>query len=58
MLAAMRGDFKYLQIGDNRFLYNVKTDPGERRTLAAEYPEVFQRLRKETEAWMATAVAR
>lgn len=56
MLAAMRGDFKYLQIGDNRFLYNVKTDPGERRTIAQEYPELFARLRKETEAWMATAV--
>ena len=58
MLAAMRGDFKYLQMGENRFLYNVKKDPGERRTLAAEYPEMFQRLRKETEAWMATAVSR
>jgi arylsulfatase A-like enzyme len=56
MVAAMRGDFKYLQIGDNRFLYNVKTDPTERRTIAQEYPEIFQRLRKETDAWMATAV--
>jgi len=54
----MRGDFKYLQMGDNRFLYNLKVDPSERRTLAAEYPEIFQRLRKETEAWMATAVSR
>lgn len=58
MLAAMRGDFKYLQIGENRFLYNLKADPGERRTLAAEYPQIFQQLRKETEAWMATAVTR
>jgi arylsulfatase A-like enzyme len=57
MLAAMRGDFKYLRIGDNHFLYNVKADPGERRTLAAEYPEMFQRLKKEVDAWMATAIA-
>lgn len=57
MLAAMRGDFKYLRIGDNNhFLYNVKTDPQERRTVGQEYPEIMQRLRKETDAWMATAV--
>lgn len=55
MLAAMRGDFKYLRIGDNHFLYNVKTDPGERRTLGPEYPELFAQLKKETDAWMATA---
>ncbi|HUQ94389.1 MAG TPA: hypothetical protein VM120_22095 [Bryobacteraceae bacterium] len=51
----MRGDFKYLEMGGNRFLYNVRNDPAERRTLAAEYPEMFQRLRKEVEVWMATA---
>jgi arylsulfatase A-like enzyme len=54
MLAAMRGDFKLLQLGDNRFLYNVEQDPGERRTIAQEHPEMFQRLRKELDAWMAT----
>jgi len=57
MLAAMRGDFKYLDIGGNRFLYNLAADPGERRTVAQEYPEIFQQLQKELNAWMATAVA-
>jgi hypothetical protein len=55
MHAAMRGDFKLLEIGGNRFLYNVKNDPGERRTLGAEYPEVMNGLRKELAAWLATA---
>ncbi len=56
MHAAMRGDFKLLEIGGNRFLYNVASDPGERRTLAQENPEMFQRLRQELEAWLATTV--
>ncbi|MCC7176391.1 MAG: sulfatase-like hydrolase/transferase [Bryobacterales bacterium] len=57
MRAAMRGDFKLLQIGDNRFLYNLKADPQERRTVGGEYPEIFKQLQKELESWLATAVA-
>ena len=56
MLAAMRGDFKYLDIGGNRFLYNLRADPGERRTVAQEYPEIFKQLERETSEWMATSV--
>lgn len=55
MLAAMRGDYKLLDIGGNRFLYNVREDPGERRTIFQEYPEIFQRLQDELKAWMSTA---
>jgi arylsulfatase A-like enzyme len=55
MYAAMRGDFKLLQIGDNKFLYNVKEDPGERRTVFAENPELFKQLQDELKAWVATA---
>ncbi len=59
MHAAMRGDFKLLEIGDNnKFLYNLREDPGERRTLGQEYPEIFRQLQKELEAWRATAVQR
>jgi arylsulfatase A-like enzyme len=47
MRAAMRGDFKLLDISGSQFLYNVREDPGERRTLAAEYPDLFQRLQQE-----------
>lgn len=56
MLAAMRGDFKYLDIGGNRFLYNLRDDPGERRTVAQEYPDVFKQLQAELDQWLATAV--
>jgi len=56
MYAAMRGDFKVLQMGPNRFLYNVATDRGERRTLGAEYPEVLKGLTGELQDWLKTAV--
>lgn len=56
MRAAMRGDFKLLEIGDNQFLYNVRSDPGERRTLGAEYPEILKQLDAELKAWLAGAV--
>ncbi len=56
MRAAMRGHFKLLDIHGARFLYNVQDDPAERRNLAAEYPELFKRLRAELEAWLATRV--
>jgi len=54
MHAAMRGDFKLLQIGAANFLYNVRNDPGERRVLNAAEPDLSQRLRKELEAWHST----
>ncbi|MBI4903117.1 MAG: sulfatase-like hydrolase/transferase [Acidobacteria bacterium] len=56
MYAAMRGDFKYLRVGTNHFLYNVKDDPQERRTIGQEYPEMMKRLRAETDAWIKTEV--
>lgn len=56
MYSAMRGDFKLLDIGGNQFLYNVRQDEGERRTIFAEYPDIFKRLKDELSAWQATAV--
>lgn len=55
MYAAMRGDWKYLEIGPNRWLYNVRKDPQERRTYAQEEPEIFKSLQAEMKAWLATA---
>jgi arylsulfatase A-like enzyme len=55
MYAAMRGDFKLLRINGADFLYNLRADPGERRTIAAGEPEVFKRLRSELEGWKNTA---
>ncbi len=58
MYAAMRGDMKLLEIGGNAFLYNVREDPGERRTLAPAEPKLFQQLRAELAAWRATETRR
>lgn len=58
MLAAMHGDFKLLVMNGAHFLYNVVEDPGERRQLAAEYPDVLKRLDSELQAWVATEVKR
>jgi arylsulfatase A-like enzyme len=58
MHAAMRGDWKLLVIGGQEFLYNVAADPGERRTLSKEEPEIAKRLRAELAAWLATEVRR
>ena len=54
--AAMRGDWKLLQMGKNRFLYNVKDDPQERRTQHGTNPEMFKQLQGELAAWLETAV--
>jgi len=58
MHAAMRGDFKLLRINGADFLYNIREDPQERRTIAAAHPEMFRRLRAELEAWKASEVPR
>jgi arylsulfatase A-like enzyme len=54
-LAAMRGDFKLVITGGNRpELFNVETDPGERRSIIADYPELAKELQDGLAAWMAT----
>ena len=56
MYAAMRGDYKFLSMGVNQFLFDVKNDPQERRNVAAEYPEIARQLQTELKAWRATEV--
>jgi arylsulfatase A-like enzyme len=52
---AMRdGDFKYLKIRENTFLFNVVDDPMERANLKDRRRDVFERLAKEWLAWNAT----
>jgi arylsulfatase A-like enzyme len=54
-LAAMRGDLKLVLTGTNPpELFNVVTDPGERRNILAKYPTLAQQLRKELTAWLET----
>ena len=53
--AAMRGDMKFVQsAGGPPELFNVVVDPGERRTLAQEFPETTKSLREQLQAWLAT----
>ena len=53
--AAMRdGDFKFLKIRDNTFLFNVADDPMERANLKERRKDVYDRLAGDWNAWNAT----
>ena len=52
--AARIGDFKYLKILDNTFLFNVVEDPLERANLKKRRPEVYDRIVAEWSHWNAT----
>jgi arylsulfatase A-like enzyme len=52
---AMReGDFKYLKIRGNEFLFDLVADPRERANLKERRREVFDRMVAAWEAWAAT----
>ncbi len=49
---AMRdGDYKFLKILDNTYLFNVVEDPLERANLKNRKPDVYRRLVDEWQAW-------
>jgi arylsulfatase A-like enzyme len=51
---AMRGgDWKYLRTAEGEFLYDLASDPGERRDRRAEEPAVFAALQRKYAAWEA-----
>jgi arylsulfatase A-like enzyme len=53
--AAMRdGDFKYLKIRDNSFLFNVADDPMERANLKERRKDIYDRLVADWNAWSAS----
>jgi len=49
--ACRSGDWKYLKILGNSFLFNVVEDPLERANMKARKPEIFEDLMKKYEAW-------
>jgi arylsulfatase A-like enzyme len=51
--AARRGDYKYLSIGGNEFLFDVVRDPLERGNLKDRMPERFAELKSSWEQWNA-----
>jgi arylsulfatase A-like enzyme len=52
--AARDGDFKYLKILDNTFLFNVVEDPMERANLKERRKDVYDRMVANWLAWNAT----
>jgi arylsulfatase A-like enzyme len=52
--AVRDADWKYLRIAGNEFLFDVSLDPRERANLRERYPDVFNRLKGDWEAWNAT----
>jgi arylsulfatase A-like enzyme len=52
--ASRIGDWKYLQILDNSFLFNVVEDPLERANLKERHQDIYDRLVSEWQAWNAT----
>jgi arylsulfatase A-like enzyme len=52
---AMRlGDYKYLRVDGNDYLFNIPADERERANLAKRQPERLEALRSAWEAWHAT----
>ena len=51
------GDYKYLKILDNTFLFNVVDDPMERANLKIRQKDVYDRLVGEWHEWNATMLA-
>lgn len=52
--ACRLGNWKYLKMRDNTFLFNVVDDPLERANLKNRRPEIFASLRRQWSAWNAT----
>ena len=52
--AVRDGDWKYLQIAGNEFLFDVVKDPRERANLKDRYKDVFDRLKKDWASWNST----
>jgi len=55
--AARDGDYKFLKILDNTFLFNVVNDPMERANLKDRRKDLYDRLVAEWHAWNATMLA-
>lgn len=55
--ACRRGDWKYLKINGNTFLFNLRDDPMERANLKAARPEMFEALAQAYAQWDATMLA-
>lgn len=58
-LAAMRGALKLVITNDGRpELFDVETDPAERRNIVADHARIARQLQNELKAWLATETRR
>jgi hypothetical protein len=58
-LAALEGRFKLVVTRAGKpELFDVETDPAERRDVSAQYPDLTRRLRSELNAWLETETRR
>ncbi len=51
--AIREGDWKLLRGGDREYLFNLKNDIEEKHNVAAQYPEITERLRTRLKSWAA-----
>jgi arylsulfatase A-like enzyme len=49
--AVRQGDYKFVEDAGLRFLFDVRTDPGERRDLAGRDPARVKAMRALVDAW-------
>lgn len=52
--AVREGDWKLVVDGHQAFLFNLRTDPGERNDLAYRHPDIMERLRRAHADWEQT----
>lgn len=55
--AIRSGDWKYLKIANNEFLFNLKEDVRERANYAATNPDIFNQLKARWNEWNATMLS-
>jgi arylsulfatase A-like enzyme len=55
--ALRRGDWKYLKVDENEYLFNITADARERANLAHKFPERFAALREDWLTWESTVPA-
>lgn len=55
--ALRRGDWKYLQVDGNEYLFDIRADARERANLAKRQPERLEAMRQDWLAWEATVPA-
>lgn len=55
--AVTRGDWKWLRVDQNEYLFNIRDDPRERANLRERDPQRFQSLREDWHRWNETMPA-